>query len=483
MRNLKFHLNIHRGTRKSYRETHKPCPHRYLCAVIEQFLNHIRHHQLLPHDKTVLLAVSGGVDSMVMLQLFAQAGFRPGVAHVNFQLRGAAADQDEVFVQTAVARLGWPCHTIRVDTKAYAARHGLSTQMAARNLRYDYFETLCAQHGYGAVATAHHLNDALETLLINLTRGTGLDGLAGLAVKNDHIIRPMLFANRPQIEAWAQAQNITWREDASNASDHYHRNLIRHHVIPVLQQINPALEQGFTHTLARLSGARAIHAAYLEQLRTRLFAQTTDDHIEIDWPALKREPSPAVILWELLKPWGFNYVQCAEMTDRPHQPGTTFNTTTHCLTVDRDRLMVSKRGTDDHAHHQPEEIIITQEQQMVTVGDDRLALNRVDKNRFTLCRDPAVAQLDADKITFPLIWRYWREGDRLMPLGMKQTKKISDLLIDQKIPRPEKAQIRVLEAGGQIVWVAGVRLADPFKVTPATQTVLTIRWERQSEIG
>ncbi len=435
----------------------------------QQLLNHIHRHALFQRHDRILLAVSGGVDSMVLLNLLHALGYTIGVAHCNFQLRGVESDGDEALVRQICDAHAIPCHVQRFDTAGYADSHSLSTQMAARDLRYSFFADLCKKHGYTHVATAHHANDNLETVLLNLVRGTGLDGLTGIPVKNDAVVRPLLFATRHDILAYAQQNCLAWREDSSNASDYYHRNLIRNQVLPLLRTINPALDQGFTETVARLTGARALAANTLDTLRQQ-FINTTSNRIYINRKGILGQSWPDVTLWELIKHEGFSYIQCQGIVIH-HQAGARFTTATHVLYIDRDQYIIQPREEADDI----ESITIAEGQQHASLPPLSLTLQTIPVTDFTLIRDPAIAQLDFDKLKFPLLWRPWQPGDTFAPLGMKQNKKLSDFLIDLRMPLPDKQNVTVLVSNDDIVWVTRLRISDAFKVTPQTKRVLIVK--------
>jgi len=296
--------------------------------VIQQLLDHIRRHQLFQPDDRVLLAVSGGVDSMVMLHVLHAAGFTQlAVAHVNFQLRGEDSRADEALVQSWCAAHHLPCHVHRADTERYAEAHGLSIQMAARDIRYTFFHDLCLQHGYAYIATAHHLQDSFETVLLNLTRGTGMDGIAGIAVRQGNIVRPMLFATREQIMAYATEHQLAWREDRSNLSTDYARNAIRLQVMPILRSLNPGLDHHLPDTLQRLAATQHLAQAAVANLREHLVEQQ-GGLLRIHLAPLLAQADANVILWEIIKPFGFNFRQCRDMIAQ-HQSGACFHSGTH----------------------------------------------------------------------------------------------------------------------------------------------------------
>jgi tRNA(Ile)-lysidine synthase len=436
--------------------------------MLEQFLHHIEANKLCTSADKILLAVSGGVDSMVMLHLFRQAGFNVGVAHCNFQLRGEESRGDEALVNTTCIESGIPFHLKRFDTKAYAENHGISTQMAARDLRYQFFNDLLDEKEYRYIATAHHLSDSLETILLNLVRGTGIDGLTGIPVKQINIIRPLLFATRGMIIEYASFHRLNWREDSSNASDKYHRNLLRNQVIPLLKKINPSLEHNFQNTLERLKGSSVIMRTMLDQvINTAVLIK--DDQLHIDKQKLSEQPSATVVLWELIKDKGFNFVQCKDIMSNDHQTGKVFCSQTHQLTVDRNDFIISRLANKPDG-----DVIIEQDVNLVERGRQKLVLEVANGSTYSIDKSAAVAQLDWDKIRFPLTWRNWQPGDRFIPLGMRNPKKLSDFLIDIKVALPDKERVTVLESGGEIVWVVGYRVSERFKISDQTDNVFCV---------
>lgn len=437
--------------------------------MLEQFLNHLSQNKLCNPTDRILLAVSGGVDSVAMLQLFYHAGFTVGVAHCNFQLRGEASERDEDFVRALCLQRGIPFYAAKFDTVQYANRTAQSIQMAARELRYNFFDDVLRQHDYQYIATAHHLNDALETVLLNLVRGTGLDGLTGIPAKQQKRIRPMLFASRVAIESYALANALVWREDMSNASDKYARNLLRHQVVPILRTLNPSLEKNIAETLERVQGASLLAEEKIKQF-SQQSVTVRGIHTRIAKEALLHSPSPAVLLWELVKSFGFNYTQCKRAIATVHQSGKQFHTRTHDLTVDRDVFIISRRETVTI-----EAVLIDDTLADTSNGALNLAFDIVDNEQMPLSKDPAIAQLDYDKLQFPLQWRSWRDGDHFRPFGMKQTKKVSDFLIDAKVPLPEKRHVTVLESAGNIIWIVGFRISDDVKVEEQTKRIVIAR--------
>lgn len=446
-------------------------------SVVEQLLNHIRHYALCKTTDKILLAVSGGLDSMVMLHLLRTAGFSLAVAHCNFQLRGAEADADERLVEETCRQWSIPFFARRFDTQAYATTHGISIQMAARDLRYNWFEALAASENCDCIATAHHFDDVIESVFLNLVRGTGIDGFQGIQAKKGNVIRPMLFATRLMITTYAHAENIRWREDASNDSDDYRRNYLRHQIIPRLADLNPSFADRFRDTHARMLGARALMLAFVEGVRLR--AVKSQDHLmHMEISEIRASPAPAVLLWELIKALGFSYDHCRQIVE-DHQPGKIFQSPSHQLLVDRTQYIIGQRQVSEEFAART----LERGQQWVGAPPFLLSAAEVPVAEFRLVKNPSLAQLDLDRLQFPLVWRRWQAGDYFVPLGMQQEKKLSDFLIDLKVPFNSKADITVLESGKEIVWVVGLRISDRYKVVADTRRVLVIeqKYERDQK--
>lgn len=433
--------------------------------MLEQFLNHIKRHSLCTASNPVLLAVSGGLDSMVMLHLFKRAHYPVTVAHCNFQLRGMEAELDEQFVSDACQSLGVSFFSKKFATKEYARENRLSTQVAARELRYAWFAELLNSQKLDYLATAHHVNDSLETVLLKWIHGSSLESFAGIPVKNGKVIRPLLFATRSQLSEYASEHGIMWRSDSSNDSDDYQRNFIRNQVIPKLREINPALESTFQHGLKKITGE-------LEFLKNQL-EHWKHDHVHeksgqvlIDKAALLNASFSDSLLWRVVREYGFNIDQCHDMMEAlEKQSGKKFIGTSHLLTLDRDHIIISPY---DDAY---EAVTIREKNESVVRGAWEITLSRPKSTEIST--NPIVASLDADKVKFPITWRYWQQGDSFYPLGMENRKKLSDFLIDRKIPLADKNGISVLESEGEIIWVVGHRIDNRYKITPETKTVIS----------
>lgn len=442
------------------------------------FLAFLNHHQLTTSGQAVLLAVSGGLDSMVMAELFYQTQQPFAIAHVNFGLRASESEADALFVEHKAQSYGVPFHLHRVDTQTYASGLGISIQMAARELRYAWFSQLCQLHSYAYVATAHHLNDVLETVLLNLTRGTGLAGLHGIAVQQNGVVRPLLFATRAQLAAYADENQLPYREDSSNAEDKYARNRLRHHVVPVLEAINPAIWQTLPRTLERLRTAESFVESALEQSWAAT-AIVEGDRILLPTDRIKSLPAAAFRLASWLKPFGFTTDQVSQLLGvLDTQTGQVFKTATHQITHERAGLLLLPLATDNAYQLTLDNLPSAP----VLVGNKwSLTMERVEKPAAVvkLTNTPMVAYLDADRLVFPLTIRPWQQGDRFQPLGMKGTKLVSDVLTDGKVNRSEREQTPVLLSAHQIAWVIGHRIGHPFRIRPETTQVFRLVWQLQ----
>ena len=438
--------------------------------VLKAFLAFILEQQLLPTKGPTLLAVSGGIDSVVMSALFRQAELPFAMAHCNFGLRGAAADQDEAWVRALAQQYGVDFYTQAFDVPAHAQARGISTQMAARELRYAWFQSLCEAHEFEKVATAHHSDDSLETVLLHLAKGTGIAGMHGILPAQGRYIRPLLFATKAQIMAYAQAGGLSWREDSSNQEDGYQRNLIRHQVVPPLRRINPNLEATFSTTVARLRQVEALFNEQVAAIRQQVCSQQGEDYY-VNVQALQDKPWAPVVLGELLKPFGFAWGVLQQLWSHAPSTGTRLETASHCLYVDRGQWIITPCKAPDSPAAYTLEATTT----ILAIPPYTLQCTQVPRAQYRLVASPAVAALDWDLLQFPLEVRPWQPGDAFYPLGMQQRKKLSDFLIDSKVPRPHKANVWVVASGGEIVWVVGHRIDDRFKLTECTQQVYVLQ--------
>ena len=418
-------------------------------ALLEAFQRYVAENDLATHDDRILLTVSGGVDSMVMLSLFTRSGYSVGVAHCNFQLRGAESEEDEVLVEEEAKKYGVEFYNKRFETTAEMERTGESMEMAARRLRYAWFDTLSRGQGYTAVAIAHHADDSIETFFINLLRGTGLRGLTGISTQVGRIIRPLMFASRKEILEYAVANRIPFREDSSNRSTKYLRNKIRLGLIPRIREINPKFTSLMSRNLARLTDAQLfINHAFPQEF----------------------------VIYELLSSaYGFkgDVVDSLCHSLRHDMTGRRFYSRERVAYVDRGTIVVAPITPDDACMTQVE-----RGAQRSYCGNSVLYFEYTDIDTIKNFGVPEhIAQVDADRLQFPLTLRRWREGDSFVPFGMTGRKKVSDFLIDAKVSMAEKQRQFVLLSGDEIVWLVGRRIDDRYRLTPDTENVLRITKE------
>jgi tRNA(Ile)-lysidine synthase len=438
--------------------------------VLKRFEQFIVKHSLCTRNNRIILAVSGGLDSMVMLDLFRESGYDIVVAHVNFQLRGEESDGDENFVRNYCHDRAIPFHSTSVETNNYATRRRLSTQMAARELRYEWFEKLVAE-GFGdLVATAHHLTDSVETTLLRLVHGVGAEGLKGIPIINGAVIRPLMFTTRREVEEYAAEKSVVWREDLSNQSLDYQRNVIRHLVLPSLRSINPALEETLQRTSIRARGEEELMQKALQEWMLK-FRTLTPAGIELRKEGFTGWRQPEAILFQLISSFGFSYANCLDIIEAlPGQPGKKFLSSTHQLVVDRDKVIVGPYPSA------LDPVNIAMGEDSSALGPFQLIIRERAGNEIV--SDPSVAVLDKDKVSFPLQWRSWKDGDYFFPLGMSGRKKVSDFLIDLKLSLPEKQSVTVIESQKEIIWLPGLRIDDRYKVTAQTRTSLVLSFHK-----
>jgi tRNA(Ile)-lysidine synthase len=441
--------------------------------LIDRFKHYIKENELLSEGGKVLLAVSGGVDSMVMLSLFARSEWPAAVAHCNFQLRGEEGDQDTELVQREAQRYGLECYTHNFDTKGEAERTGESIQMAARRLRYDWFDELSAQHGYTAIAIAHQADDSVETFFINLFRGTGLRGLTGISVTRGHIIRPLLFATRHEITDYALANKIGYREDSSNSSTKYLRNKIRLGLVPRLREINPRFTDIMRRNVDRLTQTQGFIDAGIGRIRSQVESRKGDT-VTIDTEKIDSSFPVGFVIYELLSSgYGFKgdvIDQIVAVLEKGWS-GKRFYSRDWVAYTDRGRIIIEPVAAND-----PCEVSFEERAHKVYAGNSVYYMEHLDIDHIeTLSTPENTALIDADSLAYPLTLRRWQEGDRFVPIGMTGSKKVSDYLVDAKVSVPEKQRQFVLVNGdGEIVWLVGRRLDDRFKITPRTENVLKI---------
>lgn len=437
--------------------------------MFKKFLLFLRENKFPGTEQKILLTVSGGIDSVVMVHLFHAAGYKCDIAHCNFQLRGSESDGDELFVEQLAAHYKFDFHSKKFHTNQFAGDHSLSVQMAARNLRYAWFDELANKFGFAGIATAHHANDVAETMLINLVRGTGIAGMHGIPRQNGIIFRPLLFASRKEIENYAMESNLKWREDLSNKTDDYTRNKIRNKVIPLLEEINPQVIDAFNRYATSVRLYEQLTQQYMSETCRRLIVSHHEGMIKtIYLKNLLSYPSPLLLLQLVLDEFGFNETVCHEILS-VELTGKQFHAPGYRLVRDRDQLTVFNldKTADEQIYKidEPDGII------QLHPGVLEFATNNwpLSSGMPADFRSKEVAYVDTERLGFPLKVRRWREGDRFQPLGMKGKKLISDFLTDEKISSAEKELVYLLLSGDEVVWVVGYRISDRFKVTEKTR--------------
>ncbi len=430
----------------------------------QEFEQHLEaNFPFLTHEKC-LIAVSGGVDSVVLTHLCKSVNLDIALAHCNFQLRGAESEADENFVRELGEQIKYPVFVKRFNTRQEVGSTEKSIQLRAREQRYAWFDKLSRQHKYPYILTGHHLNDEVETFLINLLRGTGLSGLSGIPEKNKNILRPLLPFSRRQIENYAQKHQLQWREDTTNATDDYRRNRIRHHIIPLLVEENPDFLSNFFKTQKHLKQAEYLLADYSRFL-TKKLTQRKAHKTYIDIEQLKALPHTKGVLYQLLKDYGFTAWDdiYALLTA---QPGKQVLSKRYRLLKDRDFLVIKEK-----AEKSEKEILIKSPNSVTKFPKGTLRCEMVPK---ILRYNDEITYLAANKLTFPLKLRIWQPGDVFQPLGMKGHKKVSDFLKDEKLSLFEKENTWVLCADDQIVWVVNHRIDDAYKVGKDSTNILKI---------
>lgn len=417
---------------------------------------YIARQQLIEPGSKVLVALSGGADSVALLRILLSLGYVCEAAHCNFCLRGTESERDEDFVRQLCQEQTVPLHVIHFDTTGEASRKHISIEMAARELRYTWFEQVRQACGAAAIAVAHHRDDSAETFLLNLLRGTGINGLQGIRPRNGYIIRPLLCLNRQEIITYLATLKQNYVTDSTNLEDTYMRNKIRLHLLPLMQQITPAAKENLLKTAVHLTDAALLYQQAVNEGRKRILL---DGGKAIDIKALLHEPAPNTLLFEVLHPLGFNESQIENIyRSLQSQPGKKFSTGKWTVIKDRDQLL----------------IIEEQQKNIPPVLDIQTYDYTPD---FNIPHDKHSAAFDTGKLLHPLSLRLWQQGDSFVPFGMKGTKKVSDYLTDRKFSLAQKEQQWVLCCGEDIIWLVGERSDNRFRVNDATLsiTIVTLR--------
>ncbi len=439
----------------------------------EEFNENISRNFPRVTGKKILLAVSGGMDSMVMMHLFYTAGFNCEVAHCNFQLRGDASDGDEKFVEQISGNCKFRFHNKKFDTSEYAQANSISIQMAARQLRYDWFDSLSDDINSDHIAIAHHANDSAETMLLNLVKGTGLAGMHGIRSIKGKIIRPLLFASRKEIETYAVQQNLIWREDASNSDSYYLRNKLRLQVMPVLEEINPEVISAMQHHAKLMTEYEALIETYINELTDTFVSSAYNDTVKvIALDKLMKTTAPPILLFHFLRYTGAGSVLCDEIISSVNS-GAIFYSGEYRIIRDRETLAVYSPQFDNTDTFLLKTGVRELNLPFGTLKISGHTLNNPDEMLllpgFGLADS---AFIDATALKFPLEIRKWQTGDSFIPLGMKGRKLVSDFFVDCKFTSVMKETVYLLVSDHEVVWIMGHRADERYKISKATKQVL-----------
>jgi tRNA(Ile)-lysidine synthase len=439
--------------------------------MVERLIKYIESNQLFSPNDTLLVGVSGGIDSVVLIDLLNRAGMAFAVAHCNFQLRGAESDQDERFVRELSESYGKLCFCKTFDTKEYAGENGISIEMAARELRYDWFEEVRRTHHFDWIVVAHHRDDQIETFFLNLARGTGISGLTGMKVVNGKVVRPLLFGSRRDIENHASAHKLQFREDSSNFLTDFQRNKIRKMVLPLMEELNPSFRESIDKTIDHLRETSSIYYQAIERAKELAVRRRSKGETEILLAELRLLNPLSTYMFELLRPFHFNGEVVEEIIKAlDGQTGKQFFSPSHRAVLDREAIIIRKLSEEASARFYLDETL--------SGIDAPVKLSISTQKRtgsFHWNTSPMIATLDKDLLQFPLILRKWQKGDYFQPLGMQGMKKLSDFFVDEKFSLPQKEECWILANGEDIVWIVGVRVDNRYKITPETKNILVLK--------
>ncbi|MDR0546860.1 MAG: tRNA lysidine(34) synthetase TilS [Dysgonamonadaceae bacterium] len=427
--------------------------------MIRKVRLYIKNRRLLNVNAKVIVGLSGGADSVVLLSILQRLGYACSAAHCNFHLRGEEALRDEKQAIDWAKSLKIPCFKQDFDTLAIAHERGISVEMAARDLRYEWFEQLRQEQGAEAIAVGHHRDDSIETLLLNLMRGTGIKGLAGIKPKNGYIVRPLLDVSKQDILQYAAEKKLPFITDSSNLQDEYTRNKIRLSVMPLLQSIQPSIDSTLIHTMQNVNEAVKIYEFHIREAIAKVFDKPKGT---IDIVQLQTLPSPEAVLFELLKEYGFGQDTVHDIVPAMNrQSGKEFYSPEYRLIKDRQHFLLLPRNC-------------SQEPLMEEIHEKAIEFVTVDEH-FEIAKDRNIAYFDAEKLQFPLQIRSWKQGDKFMPFGMNQFQKLSDYFSAHKFTKPEKENVRLLCSGNDIIWIMGHRTDNRYRITEKTRKAIILK--------
>jgi tRNA(Ile)-lysidine synthase len=442
--------------------------------MLEKFESFVSDNNLFSKDDRILIALSGGVDSVVLSHLMCRANYKISLAHCNFHLRDEESNRDEAFVRRWAKENNIPLFVKEFDTYQYMKENKLSLEMAARDLRYNWFNSLLESEGFTCLCTAHHLDDSIETFFINLLRGTGIAGLHGIKVKNDKIVRPLLFATREEILSYAKQNNISYVEDSTNSETKFTRNKIRHNLFPVLREINPNFEFALKKDIEYLNDTEFIFRREIEKTKKEII-ETEQEVIKINISKLKQLNPMKIYLYEILSEYGFNETNINDILSCLDEiSGKQFFSKTHRLVKDRHYIFI-----DVIKNNTTNDFFLIDNCQSSLIHPLKMQIELLRDLKFiNISKDKNIAMLDADLLKFPLILRKWRQGDSFVPFGMKKEKKLSDYFTSNKYSLLDKENQWILCSEEKIVWLVAERIDDRFRISNKTKNILKIEVEK-----
>jgi tRNA(Ile)-lysidine synthase len=442
--------------------------------MLEKFESFVSDNNLFSKDDRILIALSGGVDSVVLSHLMCRANYKISLAHCNFHLRDEESNRDEAFVRSWAKENNIPLFVKEFDTYQYMKENKLSLEMAARDLRYNWFNSLLESEGFTCLCTAHHLDDSIETFFINLLRGTGIAGLHGIKVKNDKIVRPLLFATREEILSYAKQNNISYVEDSTNSETKFTRNKIRHNLFPVLREINPNFEFALKKDIEYLNDTEFIFRREIEKTKKEII-ETEQEVIKINISKLKQLNPMKIYLYEILSEYGFNETNINDILSCLDEiSGKQFFSKTHRLVKDRHYIFI-----DVIKNNTTNDFFLIDNCQSSLIHPLKMQIELLRDLKFiNISKDKNIAMLDADLLKFPLILRKWRQGDSFVPFGMKKEKKLSDYFTSNKYSLLDKENQWILCSEEKIVWLIAERIDDRFRISNKTKNILKIEVEK-----
>lgn len=436
----------------------------------EKFEAFVREQKLFDKNDRVIVALSGGVDSVVLATLMLRSGYTFSVAHCNFHLRGEESNRDERFVRSWAEKNKIKLFVSEFDTYEYMQQKGISLEMAARELRYSMFKNLMTSQGFSLLATAHHADDSAETFFINLLRGTGIAGLHGILPKHDNIVRPLIFATRKDIFDFAKANNIPFVEDSTNEDTQFLRNKIRHRLFPLLKDLCPNFDTVIKKDIDRLRETEIVFRSVIERLRADIIEKESNI-CKINIDRLRKLHPIRILLYELLSEYGFNETDSNNvLTSLDKESGKQFFSKTHRLLKDRNYLFITPLNADQHQ----ERYLLNESQNMVNEPIHLVLETLEDLTFVNISKDRNIAMFDKDMLQFPLVLRHWKQGDAFVPFGMNKSKKLSDFFTSEKYSLIEKQQQWLLCSGNDIIWIVGRRTDNRYRISEKTKTILKI---------